>query len=72
MNNTTTYLENFPPALHTTPFHLPENFSIYCENQNQNCTHAEIDRLNAKGILGTIDFTIMKLLKEHFFSIPTI
>lgn len=67
MNNTTTYLENFPPALHTTPFHLPENFSIYCENQNQNCTHAEIDHLNAKGILGTIDFTIMKLLKEHFF-----
>lgn len=67
MNNTTTYLENLPPALHTTPFHLPENFSIYCENQNKNCTHAEIDHLNAKGILGTIDFTIMKLLKEHFF-----
>ena len=40
---------------------------MYCENHNKNCTHAEIDLLNAKGILGTVDFTIMKLLKEYFF-----
>lgn len=67
MNNITTYLEHFPPTLHTTPFHLPDNFSVYCENHNKNCTHAEIDFLNAKGILGAVDFTIMKLLKEYFF-----
>ena len=67
MNNITTYLEHFPSSLHNTPFHLPENFSMYCENHNKNCTHAEIDLLNAKGILGTVDFTIMKLLKEYFF-----
>lgn len=54
-----------PEAFHSSPFHLETDWIIKTENKNRNCTHAEIDELNAKGILNFIDFKIMELLAVH-------
>lgn len=54
-----------PEAFRPSPFHLEKDWIIKIENKNHNCTHAEIDTLNAKGILNFIDFKIMELLASH-------
>ena len=54
-------------ALSPSPFHLESAWSVLKENKNQNCTHAEIDTLTAKGLLNGVDFEIMKLLSVYPF-----
>lgn len=54
-----------PEIFRPSPFHLEADWIIKTENKNRNCTHAEIDILNAKGILNIIDFKIMELLASY-------
>lgn len=48
-----------------SPFHISQNQRIEIENRNRRCSHAEIDKLSSRGILNTIDFTIMKILARY-------
>lgn len=52
-------------AFHPSPFHLEADWRIKTENTNKACTHTQIDTLNAKGIINTIDFKIMELLATY-------
>jgi len=64
MQNKNTVLECITKP---SPFHLEENWKLKIENQNKNCTHAEIDILMSKGILSEIDLEIMKLLAKFHY-----
>lgn len=50
-----------------TPFHMDLDWESRLENTNRNCTHAEIDTLISKGIVGAVDLEIMRLLGTYKF-----
>lgn len=54
-------------TLHPSPFHMEDDWFIFCENTNKNCTQKEIDALIAKGIISHIDLEIMRLICRYGF-----
>lgn len=64
---TTSHNDSFLHLSQSTPYHFESNWIIKIENHNRNCTHAEIDTLSSRGILGFIDFRIIELLAQYKF-----